>query len=161
MLFRSFGYEFFNRLDGFPGLARRYGLRFAAQPTAMDLGLTYRALADGRVDLIAGDSTNGLIPTLRLQRLEDNLGYFPPYDAVPIFNQLSLRRHPQLTPIVERLAGRLSASTMQRLNAAVDLQGQTPEQVVRRWRAESGLASPGSADAPLQTTGASRATAGP
>ncbi|MEB3168374.1 MAG: glycine betaine ABC transporter substrate-binding protein [Synechococcaceae cyanobacterium] len=135
----AFGYEFLNRLDGFPGLARRYGLRFAGPPSAMDLGLTYRALAEGRVDLIAGDSTNGLIPTLRLQRLEDDLGYFPPYDAVPVFNQASLKRHPELIPIVEGLAGRLSAQTMQHLNAAVDLQRQSPHQVVRGWRQQSGL----------------------
>jgi osmoprotectant transport system permease protein len=136
----AFGYEFLNRADGFSGLARRYGLSFAKPPSAMDLGLTYRALADGRVDLIAGDSTNGLIAVLQLQQLEDDLGYFPPYDAVPVFQEASLRRHPELIAIVEQLTGRLSATTMQKLNAAVDQQRQTPEQVVRRWRQETGLA---------------------
>jgi osmoprotectant transport system permease protein len=130
----AFGYEFLNRADGFPGLAELYGLRFAAPPSAMDLGLTYRALADGRVDLIAGDSTNGLISALKLQKLDDDRAYFPPYDAVPVFNAASLRRHPELVPVLERLSGRLSAATMKKLNAAVDLQGQTPELVVRRWR---------------------------
>jgi osmoprotectant transport system permease protein len=130
------GYEFLNRADGFLGLAERYGLRFATPPTAMDLGLTYRALADGKVDLIAGDSTNGLIPALKLQALEDDRHYFPPYDAVPVFNGASLRRHPELVAVVKPLAGRLSAATMQRLNAAVDLEGLTPEVVVRRWRKE-------------------------
>lgn len=133
----AFGYEFLNRADGFPGLAKRYGLRFAEPPSAMDLGLTYRALADGRVDLIAGDSTNGLISALKLQKLDDDRAYFPPYDAVPVFNTASLRRHPELVPVLDQLSGRLSAATMQRLNAAVDLQGQTPEQVVRRWRRDS------------------------
>jgi osmoprotectant transport system permease protein len=133
----AFGYEFLNRQDGFPGLEERYGLQFAAPPSAMDLGLTYRALADGQVDLIAGDSTNGLIPSLKLQILEDDLHYFPPYDAVPVFNGASLRRHPELVAVVDRLAGRLSASTMQRLNAAVDLERQTPEAVARRWREEA------------------------
>jgi osmoprotectant transport system permease protein len=133
----AFGYEFLNREDGFPGLAKRYGLRFVAPPSAMDLGLTYRALADGQVDLIAGDSTNGLISALKLQKLDDDRAYFPPYDAVPVFNAASLRRHPPLVPVLDRLSGRLSAATMQKLNAAVDLQGQTPELVVRRWRRES------------------------
>ena len=137
----AFGYEFLNRADGFSGLARRYGLSFAKPPSAMDLGLTYRALADGRVDLIAGDSTNGLIAVLQLQQLEDDLGYFPPYDAVPVFQEASLRRHPELIAIIEQLTGRLSAATMQKLNAAVDQQRQTPEQVVRRWRQETGLAA--------------------
>jgi len=133
----AFGYEFLNRQDGFPGLAQRYGLTFAAPPSAMDLGLTYRALADGRVDLIAGDSTNGLIPALKLQVLVDDRQFFPPYDAVPVFNGASLRRHPELVAVVDRLSGRLSAATMQRLNAAVDLDHQTPEAVARRWREET------------------------
>jgi osmoprotectant transport system permease protein len=145
----AFGYEFLNRQDGFPGLAERYGLHFAAPPSAMDLGLTYRALADGQVDLIAGDSTNGLIPSLKLQILEDDLQYFPPYDAVPVFNGASLRRHPELVAVLDRLAGRLTASTMQRLNAAVDLERQTPEAVVRRWRE----ADPASAKDPGQVSG--------
>jgi len=130
----AFGYEFLNRADGFPGLVSRYGLRFAAPPLAMDLGLTYRALADGRVDLIAGDSTSGLIPALKLQVLADNHHYFPSYDAVPVFNAASLQRHPELVPVLENLVGRLSAATMQQLNAAVDLDHQSPELVVRRWR---------------------------
>jgi osmoprotectant transport system permease protein len=89
------------------------------------------------VDLIAGDSTNGLISALKLQKLDDDRAYFPPYDAVPVFNAASLRRHPELVPVLERLSGRLSATTMQKLNAAVDLQGQTPELVMRRWRRDS------------------------
>ncbi|MFN7678812.1 MAG: glycine betaine ABC transporter substrate-binding protein, partial [Cyanobacteriota bacterium] len=61
----------------------------------------------------------------------------PPYDAVPVFNAASLRRHPALIDVVDHLAGRLSATTMQRLNAEVDLMGRTPEEVVRRWRQAS------------------------
>jgi osmoprotectant transport system permease protein len=136
----GFGYEFLNRADGFPGLARRYGLRFAAPPVAMDLGLTYRALAQGTVDLIAGDSTNGLIPALNLRVLRDDRRYFPPYEAVPVFHTATLRRHPELAVAIEGLAGRLDATAMQRLNAAVDLHKQPVEAVVRRWRVEQGLA---------------------
>lgn len=61
----GFGYAFLNRPDGFQGLAARYGLRFAQALLAMDLGLTYRALADGVVDVIVGDATNGLIDSLK------------------------------------------------------------------------------------------------
>jgi osmoprotectant transport system permease protein len=133
----AFGYEFLNRPDGWPGLARRYGFQLDSPPSAMDLGLTYRALAEGRVDLIAGDSTNGLIRALNLQILEDDRHYFPPYDAVPVFNAASLRRHPELVAVIESLAGRLLAPTMQQLNAAVDLEHRSPEQVIRQWRRES------------------------
>ncbi len=80
----GFGYEFLERPDGFPGLSKRYGLRFKEPPKVMDLTLTYRALAAGQVDLIAGDATAGLIDALDLFPLADNRGYFPPYDAVPV-----------------------------------------------------------------------------
>ena len=78
----GFGYEFLERPDGYPGLAKTYGLRFPQPPQVMDLTLSYRALASGQVDLIAGDATAGLIKGLDLVQLEDNRRYFPPYDAV-------------------------------------------------------------------------------
>jgi osmoprotectant transport system permease protein len=135
----AFGYEFLNRPDGWPGLARRYGLQLNAPPRAMDLGLTYRALAEGQVDLIAGDTTNGLIKALDLAILADDRNYFPPYDAVPVFRNASLRRHADLAKAVERLVGRLDVTTMQKLNTAVDLNNQPLEQVVREWRRSAGL----------------------
>jgi glycine betaine/choline ABC-type transport system substrate-binding protein len=80
----GFGYEFVERQDGYRGLAQAYNLQFPAQPRVMDLGLTYRALAGGQVDFIAGNSTDGLIDTLHLVALEDDKHYFPPYDAAPV-----------------------------------------------------------------------------
>ena len=91
--------------------------------------------------LIAGDTTNGLIPTLKLQVLRDDRGYFPPYDAVPIFRGAVLRRHPSLLPAIDRLTGRLTVAAMQRLNAQVDLEKLPVEAVVRQWRREAGLES--------------------
>ena len=80
----GFGYEFVERPDGYPGLAKAYGLRFPDAPRVMDLTLSYRALAAGQVDLIAGDATAGLIKGLDLVQLEDNRHYFPPYDAAAV-----------------------------------------------------------------------------
>src|SRR3984893_3162862 len=62
----GFGYEFLQRDDGYPGLIQTYGLQFASQPRAMDVSLIYRALADGQVDVIAGDATSALIKALDL-----------------------------------------------------------------------------------------------
>jgi glycine betaine/choline ABC-type transport system substrate-binding protein len=72
----GFGYEFLERPDGYRGLARTYGLAFREAPQVMDLALTYRALAAGQVDLIAGDATAGLIRSLDLVQLEDTRRYF-------------------------------------------------------------------------------------
>src|ERR1700756_4088006 len=89
------GYEFLERPDGYAGFAQRYHLRFAERPSVMDLGLIYRALVDRRVDIVAGNSTDGLIDALHLKALSDDRHYFPPYDAVPIVRRDTLARFPR------------------------------------------------------------------
>ncbi len=128
----GFGYEFLERPDGYAGLARTYGLRFR-ETRVMDLTLSYRALAAGQVDLIAGDATAGLIKALDLVRLDDNRHYFPPYDAAPVARAETLLRHPEVRRALEHLAGRVSAADMQAMNNAVDALHEEPEAVARRF----------------------------
>jgi osmoprotectant transport system substrate-binding protein len=133
------GYEFLERPDGFPGLRARYNLHFAGPPKVMDLGLIYRALIDHQVDIVAGNSTDGLIDALGLVALADNLHYFPPYDAVPIVRQSTLAQFPQLRAALADLAGKLSASDIRRLNYAVDAEHQDAADVVLAFRTSKGL----------------------
>ena len=133
------GYEFLERPDGFPGLTQNYGLHFAGSPKVMDLGLIYRALVDHQVDIVAGNSTDGLIDALGLVALADDRHYFPPYDAVPIVRQSTLARFPQIRAALADLAGRLSATDIRRLNYAVDAQHQDAAAVVRAFRQSRGL----------------------
>jgi osmoprotectant transport system substrate-binding protein len=133
------GYEFLERPDGFPGLLESYSLRFAESPKVMDLGLIYRALVDHQVDVVAGNSTDGLIDSLGLVALEDDHHYFPPYDAVPIVRQSTLARFPQLRGALADLAGKLTAADIRRLNYAVDAQHQDAAAVVRQFRSSKGL----------------------
>ena len=118
----GFGHEFLQRQDGYPGLVAAYGLQFKSQPRGMELSLIYRALADGQVDVIAGDATSALIDSLDLAPLEDTRHYFPPYDAVPVVRAASLRREPGLSRALQRLAGKVTDQDMRALNAAVDLE---------------------------------------
>jgi osmoprotectant transport system permease protein len=129
----AFGYEFLERADGYPGLAAAYGLRFREPPRVMDLTLVYRALAEGQVDVIAGDATAGLIDALGLAVLEDDRHYFPPYDAVPVVHAPTLLRHPEIGQALARLTGRVTASAMRRMNYAVDGQRRDPAAVVREF----------------------------
>jgi len=133
------GYEFLERPDGFRGWSDRYHLRFAESPKVMDLGLIYRALVDHQVDIVAGNSTDGLIDSLGLVALADDFRYFPPYDAVPIVRQSTLARFPQLRAALADLAGKLSAADIRRLNYAVDAQHQDAAVVVRAFRQSKGL----------------------
>jgi osmoprotectant transport system substrate-binding protein len=133
------GYEFLERPDGFRGWSDRYNLHFAATPKVMDLGLIYRALVDHQVDIVAGNSTDGLIDSLGLVALEDDRHYFPPYDAVPIVRQSTLAKFPQLRSALADLAGKLTASDIRRLNYAVDAQHQDATAAVRAFRTARGL----------------------
>lgn len=133
------GYEFLERPDGFRGWSESYGLNFADEPRVMDLGLIYRALVDHQVDIVAGNSTDGLIDSLGLVALQDDKHYFPPYDAVPIVRQSTLAQFPQLRGALAELAGKISESDIRRLNYAVEGQLQDPAAVVRQFRAAHGL----------------------
>jgi osmoprotectant transport system permease protein len=126
----AFGYEFLERPDGFRGLAQVYGLRFREQPRVMDLTLVYRALAEGQVDVVAGDSTAGLIEALDLAMLEDDRRYFPPYDAVPVVHSATLLRHPEIGTAIGRITGRITEGDMRRMNNAVDARRLDPTAVV-------------------------------
>lgn len=126
----AFGYEFLERPDGFTGLAATYGLRFGEPPRVMDLTLVYRALAEGQVDVVAGDATAGLIEALNLSMLEDDRQYFPPYDAVPVVHAATLLRHPEIGAAIARVSGRVTAEAMRRMNYAVDAERQDPAAVV-------------------------------
>jgi glycine betaine/choline ABC-type transport system substrate-binding protein len=131
----GFGYEFLQRDDGYPGLSRRYALRFGRAPRAMDLSLIYKALADGQVDVIAGDATNAQIDALDLTALTDNLGYFPPYVAVPVVRTAELLRYPQIGRATTRLAGRITEKDMRAMNRAVDVDHRSPRDVAAEFLA--------------------------
>jgi osmoprotectant transport system substrate-binding protein len=133
------GYEFESRPDGLSGLEATYGLKFAGAPRTMDLGLLYRALSSGQVDMVAGNSTDGPIRALGLVALEDDRHYFPPYEAVPLFREDSLRRHPGIQVAMDRLAGKLTADEVRAMNDAVDGQHRDVAEVVREFRKLKGL----------------------
>jgi osmoprotectant transport system substrate-binding protein len=135
----GFGYEFAERADGFPGLAKTYNLKFAQPPLTMDLGLLYRALTSKQVDLVAGNSTDGLISSLDLVILQDDKRYFPPYEAAPVVRTQTLEKYPELRQALQNLGGKISETEMQKLNFQVDSQKQDVKQVVQTFRASKGL----------------------
>jgi osmoprotectant transport system substrate-binding protein len=129
----GFGYEFIEREDGFPGLAKAYNLKFPNPPRVMDLGLTYKAAADKQVDFIAGNSTDGLIGALGLVVLEDDKHYFPPYDAVPLVREATIAKHPEIRQALKELGGKISEEQMRRMNYAVDGEHKEVKDVVKEF----------------------------
>jgi osmoprotectant transport system permease protein len=129
----GFGYEFIEREDGYPGLAKTYAFQFPRPPRVMDLGLTYKAVADRQVDFIAGNSTDGLIDALGLVILDDDKRYFPPYDAAPLVRRAVVEKYPAVREALRELAGKISESEMRRMNHAVDGERRDVREVAREF----------------------------
>jgi osmoprotectant transport system substrate-binding protein len=135
----GFGYEFMERPDGYRGLAATYGLRFAAPPRIMDLGLLAPALKDHQIDMAAGNATDGLILAFDLSVLEDDRHYFPPYEAVAVIRQPTLQQHPELSPAIFALGGKISDQEMQKLNYALDGEHRDAKDVAHEFLESKGL----------------------
>ena len=129
----GFGPDFISRADGWPGLSRVYGLQLAAPPRSLDLGLLNRALSSKQVDLIAGNETDGTIPSLGLFQLKDDKNYFPPYQGVYIVRNIALNKQPKLREVLDNLANAISTDEMQKLNYQVDGEKKRPRDVARAW----------------------------
>jgi len=135
-------HEFLGRADGWPGLARRYGL--PQQPVGLDHGVAYEALASGQVDVIDIYSTDAKIRKYGLRVLRDELGFFPRYEAVVLYRLDVPRRFPQAWQALQGLSGRIDAQRMIALNAAAELDGQSFAAIAHSFLA----ATPGQAAAP-------------
>lgn len=134
----GFGHDFMVRQDGYDGFSRAYGLQFA-KVSDMSLDLTYTALASKKVDLIAGNSTDGRIAALDFVQFEDDKHYFPPYEGVFITRTDSLSREPELHDVLQKLAGAISTDEMRKLNYQVDGTRRDKKVVVREWLTSKGF----------------------
>lgn len=114
------GYEFQQRPDGLLGLLQTYSLKMRQQPKSMDLGLLYKAIEQGQVDLISANATDGMLSVMDLKVLRDDKGYFPPYQAAILVRTESLDRYANLRAALQELSGKLPDQTMQKLNYQVD-----------------------------------------
>lgn len=131
-------HEFLNREDGFPGLAEAYGLH-EMQVNGMEHGLAYEALAADEVDIVDSYTTDGKLTRFDVRILEDDLGYFPPYDCAPLVRGDLLREHPEVDRLLDALAWRIDDERMQALNAEIEVDGRSFADVARQFLDDEGL----------------------
>ncbi len=140
-------HEFIGRADGWPGLARQYGV--SAIPRGLDHGIAYEALAQKQVDVIDIYSTDAKISQYGLRVLKDDRAYFPRYDAVLLYRLDAVQRFPAAWQALRALEGRISAPDMIAMNAAAELRGQPFNAIARDWLARHPASSaPSPAAAP-------------
>ena len=127
-------HEFLERGDGWPALKVAYRLALTAAP-GLDHGLAYDAVRAGKVDLIDIYSTDAKVGRYQLRVLQDDLGFFPTYDAV-----LLMRQAVDVRPLA-RLEGRIDGAAMIAMNAQVELDGRSFADVAKGFLAASRLES--------------------
>lgn len=134
----AFSHEFLNREDGWPGLARTYGL--SAKPIGIEHGLAYQAIDDGKIQITDAYSTDGDLERYGLRVLRDDKRYFPQYLAMPLIRQ----DLPQgAKKVLQELSGLINDDNMRALNGQVVIEKRSFAEVAEKFLAEQGLGKSG------------------
>ena len=132
--------EFYARPDGLKPLQEKYGFEFGRDNIVrMDTGLVYQALRDSQVDVGLVFATDGRIPAFNFVVLQDDKGYFPTYAMTPVIRKETLDKNPKLADALNALSSKLDDAIMAKLNATVDVEKKTVEQVSTDFLKSSGL----------------------
>jgi osmoprotectant transport system substrate-binding protein len=102
-------------------------------------GLTYQALKEKQVDIALAFATDGRIPAFDFVVLRDDKGFFPFYNLTPVIRKSSMDANPKIAPLLNALSAKLDDATMARLNASVDVDKKTIEEVATKFLKDSGL----------------------
>ncbi|BCL83251.1 glycine/betaine ABC transporter substrate-binding protein [Ktedonobacteria bacterium brp13] len=132
--------EYFSRPDGYAGLIGAYGLQFGSKKE-LNVGLKYEAVASNQVQVIDVFSTDGQLTKYNMTVLNDDKNFFPPYYAAPIVRESTLKAHPEVATILNKLTGKLDNSSMQQLNYQVDVQHKSADTVAKQFLISAGLLS--------------------
>lgn len=131
-------FEFLNREDGLPGLEKFYGFKMS-KSTALDGAPRYQAINSGKVDVIDAFATDGLLKKFKLKTLEDDKKFFPPYVAIPIIRGDTLKKYPEIGPLMKELGAKLTDQVMIDLNYKVDEEQESAPKVAKEFLAANGL----------------------
>lgn len=132
-------HEFFNRDDGFDGLAEYYELNFK-DILKMQIALKYQAIGDGQMEVTNAFATDGQIRQYNLKILEDDKGFFPPYYVAPIVRNDTLSEYPEIREVLNNLAGKINDAAMQEMNYKADVEKQDIASIAKNFLKSNGLA---------------------
>ncbi|MFC6261400.1 ABC transporter permease/substrate-binding protein [Levilactobacillus fujinensis] len=134
----GFDPDFHQLKDGYPGLSKAYGLKFASVKT-MEPSIRYKAIANGKVNLVDGYTTDPEVQEYHLVVLKDNKQFFPPYQGAPLMTEKLLTEHPELRTTLNKLAGKVSTTDMQKMNYKVTVAHEKAATVARDYLRSHGL----------------------
>jgi len=116
-----------------------YGFEFKGSPKTMDLGLLYKAIEQGQVDMIAANATDGMLAKSDLKILEDDKHAFPPYQVSIVAREVLLNERPEVRTALDQLSGKFTNARMQQLNYQVDIEHRAVGAVAEQFLRSAGL----------------------
>lgn len=131
-------HEFFNRQDGYEGMAAAYGLQFKDQ-VSMETALKYQAMGEKKMDVTDAFATDGQLITYKLKILADDKNFFPPYYAAPVIRMDTLKKNPQLESVLNELGNKISDEEMQQMNYQVETEKKAIEAVASEFLKSKGV----------------------
>jgi osmoprotectant transport system substrate-binding protein len=132
------GPEFRDRKDGLPGLKAKYGMEFK-EDLQMAIGLRYQALSGKQIEVVNGYSTDGMISALKLKRLKDDKGLWPPYYLAPVVRKETLDANPKAAEILNQVSALLDEAAITEMNYKVDGEKEEPKDVARAFLKAKGI----------------------
>jgi osmoprotectant transport system substrate-binding protein len=139
LIFSSYS-EFQNRSDGYKNMQDSYPeLDFKEIKIVNDLGIRYKALAEGEADVGIGFTTDGQLASPKLKVIEDVKDIWPKYYPAPVVTQEFLDKNPDAKKILNEVSASLNADKMRALNGAVDLEQEDYEDVARQHLEDEGI----------------------
>lgn len=128
----GFDPDFYQLHDGYPGLKGPYGYNFKSVKT-MEPTIRYEAIANGRVNVVDGYTTDPQIRQYHLKMLQDDKHYFPPYQGAPLMKESFAKKNPQVVKALNKLSGKISTADMQQMNYDVTVKKQSAAYVARHY----------------------------
>lgn len=128
----GFDPDFYQLHDGYPGLKDPYGYHFKSVKT-MEPSIRYKAIANGRVNVVDGYTTDPQIPQYHLKMLQDDKHFFPPYQGAPLMKESFAKKNPKVIKALNKLSGKITTEEMQQMNYDVTVKKQSASHVARRY----------------------------
>lgn len=128
----GFDPDFYQLHDGYPGLKGPYGYNFKTVKT-MEPSIRYKAIANGRVNVVDGYTTDPQIPQYHLKMMQDDKHFFPPYQGAPLMKESFAKKNPKVVKALNKLSGKITTEEMQQMNYDVTVKKQSAAHVARRY----------------------------
>ncbi len=134
----GFDPDFYQLGDGYPGISKAYNLKFGKIQT-MESSIRYKAIANGKINLVDGYTTDPQIQEYKLVALKDDKSFFPPYQGAPLVSEKLLTKYPGIRKTLDKLAGKISVTDMQKMNYRVSVKHEKAAKVAHEYLVEHGL----------------------